>query len=322
MKAAVLTQLGTVPVYAEFADPQPKNENEIVIDVKAASVKNLDTLRASGKHYASYTELPTVVGFDGVGTLVDGTLVYAQGITGMLAEKALIHKDKYLVLPPNIDVATAAALPNAVIGSAMALVFRAKIRQGAVVLINGATGVTGQVAVQLAKQYGASKVIVTGRNAASLEKLLTLGADEIVSLQDEDSIIIEKLKAIQQQSPIDIVIDYIWGHSVELLLQAFKGKGGYTHPVKIVTVGSISGEEIVLRSDVLRSTAIEILGSGIGSLSEHEMKLYIEEVLPEAFQLAAAGKLQIATEVAPLAEIHNYWNKTIDAGKRLVVGVG
>ena len=240
----------------------------------------------------------------------------------MLAEKALIHKDKYLVLPPNIDVATAAALPNAVIGSAMALVFRAKIRQGAVVLINGATGVTGQVAVQLAKQYGASKVIVTGRNAASLEKLLTLGADEIVSLQDEDSIIIEKLKAIQQQSPIDIVIDYIWGHSVELLLQAFKGKGGYTHPVKIVTVGSISGEEIVLRSDVLRSTAIEILGSGIGSLSEHEMKLYIEEVLPEAFQLAAAGKLQIATEVAPLAEIHNYWNKTIDAGKRLVVGVG
>lgn len=322
MKAAVIKQLGTTPVYADFPNPVPQNENELIINVKAASVKNLDKLRASGKHYASYTQLPAVVGFDGVGTLANGTLVYAQGITGTLAEQALIPKGKYLILPQNSDVVTAAALPNAVIGSAMALLFRAKIQPGAVVLINGATGVTGQVAVQLAKHYGASKVIATGRNSEALEKLKSLGADVILSLKDSDVTIVENLKAIQNETPIDIVIDYIWGHSVELLLQALKGKGGYTHPVKMVTVGSISGEEIQLRSDVLRSTAIEILGSGIGSLSEKEMQLFITEVLPETFELAANGKLSIETEVAPLSEIENYWNKTIDAGKRLVIVVG
>lgn len=322
MKAAVIKQLGTVPVYDDFPNPVPQQENEIVIDIKAASVKNLDKLRASGKHYASYTQLPAVVGFDGVGTLADGTLVYAQGITGMLAEKALITKGKYLVLPQNSDVVTAAALPNAVIGSAMALLFRAKIQPNAVVLINGATGVTGQVAVQLAKHYGASKVIATGRNPQTLEKLKGLGADVIVSLKNTDTAIVDQLKEIQNETPIDIVIDYIWGHSVALLLQALKGKGGYTHPVKIVTVGSISGEEIQLRSDVLRSTAIEILGSGIGSLSEREMKQFITEVLPETFELAAAGKLKIETETAPLSEIEDYWNKPIDAGKRLVICVG
>lgn len=322
MKAAVIQQLGATPVYDDFPNPVPQQENEVVIDVKAASVKNLDKLRASGKHYASYTQLPTVVGFDGIGTLADGTLVYAQGISGMLAEKALIAKGKYLVLPQNSDVVTAAALPNAVIGSAMALLFRAKIQPNAVVLINGATGVTGQVAVQLAKHYGAAKVIATGRNPDALEKLKGLGADAVLSLKNTDTVIVDQLKTIQSETPIDIVIDYIWGHSVELLLQAFKGKGGYTHPVKIVTVGSISGEEIQLRSDVLRSTAIEILGSGIGSLSESEMKRFMTEVLPETFELAANGKLTIETVIAPLSEIEDYWNKPIDAGKRLVICVG
>lgn len=319
MKAAIIKQLGDVPVCENFPDPIPQNENEILINVTAASVKNLDKLRASGRHYASYKQLPAVVGFDGVGILEDGTRVYAQGISGMIAERALIPNHKYIVLPEKIDDVTAAALPNAVIGSAMALQFRAKIQKGNVVLINGATGVTGQVAVQLAKHYGASKVIATGRNEQSLAKLTSLGADTVVSLKAADEAIVEELKAVQLVTPVDIVIDYLWGHSVELLLKALKGAGGYTHPVRIVTVGSISGEEIELRSDVLRSSAIEILGSGIGSLSEVDMKKFITEILPEAFQLAATGKLVIETITVPLDAVHEVWSANIDPGKRLVI---
>src|ERR1700694_607844 len=99
MKAAVLHQLGKAPKYEDFPEPVANKEDQILINVKAASVKNLDKGRASGAHYASHKNLPEVVGVDGVGVLEDGARVYATGITGMLAQKALINKNKYTLLP-------------------------------------------------------------------------------------------------------------------------------------------------------------------------------------------------------------------------------
>lgn len=319
MKAAIIHQAGTIPAYEDMQEPVPQNENQLLITVKAASVKNLDKLRASGKHYASYTQFPAVVGIDGVGSLEDGTRVYAQGITGMIAEKALISKNNYIVLSDALDDVTAAALPNAVIGAAMALLFRAKIKKGDTVLINGATGVTGQIAVQIAKHYGASRVIATGRNQESLQKVSNLGADEIISLKEKDDVVIEKIKTIHKTTSIDIVIDYLWGNPIELVIKALKGSGGFTHPVRIVTVGSIAGENIQLGSSFLRSSAIEILGSGIGSLSQEEMQKFSSEVLPEMFELAAQGKLTIETETAELKDIATAWQKEVAPGKRLVI---
>jgi len=321
MKAAVLHQLGSLPIYEEFPTPVPQNENQLILNMKASSLKNLDKLRASGKHYASYTDLPVVVGIDGVGVLENGTRVYAQGITGMMAEKALISKNSYLVLPDKIDDFTAAALPNAVIGATMALRFRAKMKKGDVVLINGATGVTGQIAVQMAKLDGASTIIVTGRNSESLEKLKSLGADLIVSLMQDDESIINQLKEIQSNTPVNIVIDYLWGHPVELIINSLKGGGlnNITSKIRIVTVGSMAGENINLTSGTLRSTAIEILGSGIGSISKEEMVLFNTEILSEMFQLAAEGKLSIDTESSTLSEIETIWNYKSTPGKRMVV---
>jgi len=321
MKAALLHVLGSAPAYDTCPDPVPQNEDQILINVKAASIKNLDKMRASGKHYASYTELPAVVGIDGVGVLQDGTRVYAQGITGMIAEKALIAKGRYVVLPEKIDDATAAALPNAVIGAAMALRYRAGMKKGDVVLINGATGVTGQIAVQIARHYGASKIIVTGRNQESLQKLKKLGADVVISLHEGDETIIHKIKEEHKTTPINIVIDYLWGHPVELIITALKGGGlhGFTSIVKIVTVGSMAGENIQLTSSILRSSAIEILGSGIGSISKEAMDKFSSEVLPEMFQLAADGLLHIETETVALKNIETAWHKDTAPGKRLVV---
>lgn len=321
MKAAIIKELGKTPVYSDYPDPVPANETELLMNVKAASVKNLDKLRASGKHYASYTELPAVVGIDGVGTLEDGTMVYAQGISGTLAEQALIRKGQFVVVPEGLDVVQAAALPNAVIGAAMALRFRAKMQAGDVVLINGATGVTGKLAVQLAKYDGASKIIVTGRNKSVLEELRTLGADAVISLLDSDEAIIEQVRSIHRETPISCVIDYLWGKPMELIISALKGGGvsTFTPQVKIVTVGSMAGEHITLGSGTLRSSAIEILGSGLGSLSKEDLHGFYTEILPEIFELAKDGKLKLNTHLAPLSEIEKAWDLALDGGVRLVI---
>ena len=166
MKAAVIYKKGELPKYAEFAEPIVQNENEVLISVKAVAITNLDKGIVSGDHYSSENENQngTVIGSDAVGILENGKRVYARGISGTIAEKALVEKNRMILLPDGISDATAASMPNAVAGSAMALRFRAGIKPGETVLINGATGFTGQMAIQVAKHYGAKKIIVTGRN--------------------------------------------------------------------------------------------------------------------------------------------------------------
>jgi NADPH:quinone reductase-like Zn-dependent oxidoreductase len=272
-------------------------------------------------HYAKHTNLPEVVGIDGVGITSDGKRVYAPGLTGMIAEKALIGKNRFVLVPDGLDDATAAALPNTGLGAAVALRYRAAMQTGEVVLVNGATGVTGRVAVQMARHYGAKMVIATGRNPESLKTLRDLGADKVISLLQEDEAIINAIKEIHATAPINIVIDYAWGHPAELILAALKG-GGVHHissRVRFVTVGSMAGEKIALASDILRSSAIEILGSGIGSVSQQEMRKLQTDIIPEMMQLAADGKLRMDTVQVTLRDIETAWQQKVDPGKRLVV---
>jgi NADPH:quinone reductase-like Zn-dependent oxidoreductase len=323
MKAAVLHALGKAPIYTDFPDPVPLNEDQILIKVTAAAVKNLDKAIASGAHYSSNKDTfqPVVVGVDGVGILEDGSKVYAPGVQGMMAEKALIDKDRLVKLPPQLDDATAAALPNAILGAAAALLYRAKISPGQTVLINGAAGVTGRIAIQLAKYYGASQVIVTGRNIEVLEALKDLGADEFLSLKQEDQLFIKTLRDMHQIKPIDIVIDYLWGPPAELILTALKGNGTFTTALKFITVGAMVGDKIQLSSAVLRSANIELMGSGFGSLPEDAMQKLFREVLPELLQLAAEGKLKIETVTASLQAIASAWDMEVPSGKRLVIKI-
>lgn len=322
MKAAVVFKKGEGPKYVEdFEEPKVQNENELLIAVKASAVKNLDKMQASGKHYSMQNELFTakVVGGDGVGLLSDGTRVYGIGINRMIAEKAIVEKSRIVKLPENIDDATAAALPNAVMGSALALRFRANLKEGEIVLINGATGVTGKIAVQIAKHYGAKKVIATGRNEQSLKELLSLGADEVISLKQGNETFIEHIKKIHQQTPIDVVIDYLWGQSSEQILTALKGNGGFSHRTRYITVGGMMSDTITLSSSILRSTDIHISGSGIGTWTKEEIMLLITEILPEMFQLAADNKLKIDTEIAEIKDVEALWDAEIPGGKRLVI---
>lgn len=317
MQAAILDQLDSQPVFGDYPEPTAK-ENQVIMEVKAVALKNLDKLKTRSAYYAPYRELPTVVGTDGVGTLPDGREVYALGITGTLAQKAVIPADRYTVLPKGIDRALAAALPNAVLGSAIPLTTRAGMKRGDVVLINGATGITGKVAVQVAKHYGASRVIAVGRNEKALRSLESSGSVVPISLRQEATDIVKQIKEIDRETPVDIVIDYLWEKPAELIIQAIQERGPRARQLKFVTVGDMAGKSISLSSGSLRSSDIALSGSGFGSLYPEVLSQFNHQILPEMFQLAINGQLTLETENFRLEEIEDAWKAKPNA-KRVVV---
>jgi NADPH:quinone reductase-like Zn-dependent oxidoreductase len=322
MKAAVVFEKGSIPQYADFPEPEVQ-ENEVLISVKAASIKNLDRARAGGNHYSTENKehQPTVIGTDGAGYLENGDKVYFFSKKGTVSEKAAADKKMIIPIPEELDFSIAAALPNAVMGSAMALKFKAGLQPGNTVLINGATGITGKIAVQMARLYGAGKVIVTGRNEASLQSLLELGADVAISLKLDDHDFKQRIKENHLETPVDIIIDYIWGHSVEMILSALKGDGAFSHKTKLVTIGGMSGDIIQLSSQILRGTDIQISGSGLGSWTKEESGNLFSEIIPEMFQAAVAGKIKMETQDIDIKDIEAVWNAEVQSGKRLVVRI-
>lgn len=324
MKAAVLYKNGQIPQYVDFPEPKAKKGDQIVVTVIAAAIKHVDKSRASGKHYSS--EAPKgegkVVGGDGICLLEDGTRVYAIGESGMAAEKALIDQHRIVKVPDGLDDVTAAALPNAVIGSAMGLRFKAGIQPGDIVLINGATSFTGRVAIQIAKHWGAKRVIVTGRNPESLEQLRKIGADQIVSVAQDDEQFMSGIKAIHKETPIDIIIDYLWGRSAELLFNCFKGDGSFSNKIRYVSVGSITGDIVQMSAANLRSVDIQLTGSGMGAWTKKQVQSFFTEILPEMYNLAAEGKIKVDTVQVKLSEINSVWDLDIPGGQRLVVTTG
>ncbi|WP_223608324.1 zinc-binding alcohol dehydrogenase family protein [Chryseobacterium sp. OSA05B] len=323
MKAAVVFEKGSIPQYTDFQDPEIPQENEVQITVKAVSIKNLDRAIAGGSHYSVSSEAhqPRIIGTDGAGYLENGQKVYFFSKKGTTAEKVNAEKGFVILVPEELDFAIAAALPNAVMGSAMGLKFKAGMKPGDTVLINGATGVTGKIAVQVARLYGAKKIIATGRNEASLQSLLALGADEVVSLKQPDEDFKTKIKEIHSETPIDIILDYLWGHSIEMLLYALKGNGTFSHKTRLVSVGGMSGDTIQLSSQILRGTDIQISGSGLGSWTKEETRLLFTEIIPEMFRAAVEDKIKIDMETAEIKDIESVWNTEIPTGKRLVLTI-
>jgi len=323
MKAAVMYSRGEMPRYVDFPDPIVQNDDEVLVSVKAVALKHLDKGQAKGTHYSTSgnKQEAKIVGGDGICLLPDGTRVYALGANGMMAEKATVGKDRIVPVPPGLDDAIAASLPNAVFGAAMALRFRAGIEPGDTVLVNGATGFTGRVAVQIARHYGAKRVIATGRNPKSLQELLDLGADEIISVRQTDEEFTAQLQQIHQNTPINVVIDYLWGHTAQMILASLKGTGSFTPRTRFVSVGSITGDLIQLSAANLRSVDIQLSGSGLGSWTKSQVRTLFTEMLPEMFHLAEDGKLKIETVNVPLRDIEKLWDADVPDGKRLVVQI-
>jgi len=317
MKAALVTAPGATPVYADFDEPAV-TEGAVRVAVVASALSHVTKSRASGKHYSASGQLPLVPGIDGVGTLDDGSRVYfimPEAPCGGMAEVCVVKRQHCIALPPELDMVTAAAMAIPGMSSWAALVERAKLLRGETVLINGATGVSGRLAVQIAKYLGAAKVIATGRNAASLESLKAIGADVTISLAQEKAALDSALQA-QFKDGVDIVLDYLWGPSAEALLVAGTVAAPEAVPIRFVHIGSVSAPTITLPSAALRSSPIELMGSGMGSIPLPRMLAALQQL----FDAAVPGGFAIATQALPLSQVEQHWAN--DAESRVVFTTG
>jgi NADPH:quinone reductase-like Zn-dependent oxidoreductase len=317
MRAAVLRELAKPPRVEEFSEPTP-NDGEVLIQVCAAALKSVDKQMAAGTHYASPSEFPVICGTDGVGRLEDGTRVFFGGPRrpyGTMAQRAVAKRALCFPIPEDLDDITAAAIPNPGVSAWLSLKHIAKLAEGETVLILGATGVAGKLAVQIARILGAGRVVAVGRNEQALNTLGALGADATIRLNQPHEELIQAFRRAAAQKRFDVVIDYLWGQPTEALLSAittseFAAAGSQT---RLVEVGESAGPTITLPASVLRSTALTILGTaGIPPW----------DILTNAFQqvmdYAARRKLRIDTERVPLAEIAQAWEHST-SGRRLVV---
>ncbi len=320
MKAAVLFAIGTAPHYADFSDPHA-NDGEVLVRVLAAALKPIDRQLASGTHYASQQNLPFVCGSDCVGRLDDGRRVFTAGFRppyGGMAESTVVASVRCVPLPDDIDDVTAAAVFNPGLSAFGALKWRAQIAPGESVLILGATGVTGKLAVQTAKLLGAGRVVAAGRNKDVLKTLPELGADSIIHLDVPRTELSGAFAREAGSNGFNVVIDYLWGSPTEALLDVLGGKdfSAASSRVRLVEVGESAGGAISLPAAVLRSSRLEILGAGSGSAPTSR------EVWGEAIQWllgnVARGALKIETEQVPLADVESAWGRKWH-GRRAVI---
>jgi NADPH:quinone reductase-like Zn-dependent oxidoreductase len=204
-----------------------------------------------------------------------------------------------------VDDVTAAAIAIPGMSSWAALKERAHLAAGENVLVNGATGAAGRLAVQIAKYMGAKKVIATGRDAAALEQLKSLGADVTIPLTQPAEALEDSFHEQFGGDGVDVVLDYLWGETAEVLIVAAAKAGKEAVPIRYVQIGASSGGNITLPSAALRSSALVLMGSGIGSIPLEKMVSAIRGVV----QAAVLANLQIKTEVVPLANVEAAWNQ-------------
>jgi len=317
MQAAVLRKLGTSPRCEEFAEPTAGN-GEALVRVRAASLKAVDRQLAAGSHYASPRELPVICGTDGVGELDDGSRVFFGGSRrpyGAMAERTVAPRAFCFPVPPELDDETAAALPNPGVSAWLALTHRAKLAPGETVLVMGATGVTGQLAVQIAKRLGAKRVIAAGRNTRVLARLQELGAEATIRLDQDTNTLKGAFAAEAGDAGFDVIIDYLWGTPTETLLAAITKSefAAVTRETRLVQVGESAGPAISLPASVLRSTALTILGTA--GIPPREVLL---DAMQQVMARAARGELRIESQRVALTEIEKAWERP-ESGRRIVV---
>lgn len=306
MKAAIVVEAGRTPIYGDFKEPIPA-DGEVQVRVTAAALSNVVKSRASGKHYSSTGEFPIVVGIDGVGRLDDGRRVYfalPKAPLGSMSDVTVVRSSQCIFLPDNLDDVTAAAIANPGMSAWAALKERAKLVAGETVLVNGATGTAGRLAVQIAKYMGAKKVLATGRNTEALKALAALGADVTIPLGEAGDAFEDSLKEQFGGDGIDIVLDYLWGPSAERIIIAGAKSGKDAVPIRFVHIGSVSASDIALPSAALRSSAIVLMGSGLGSIPVDRMLKSIDDLM----RATVPGGFKIETKTFPLSEVENVWN--------------
>jgi NADPH:quinone reductase-like Zn-dependent oxidoreductase len=322
MKAAVVRSTGQAPELSEFSDPQPE-AGETIVTVVAAAVNPLTLMRASGTHYSASIAPPFVAGIDGVGRTDEGARVYLaqppRPPFGTFAERAPVARAGLIPLPKSLSDTLAAAVAIPGLSCWNPLAHRARLRPEESVLVHGATGAAGHMAVQIAKHLGARSVIATGRNRTKLDALRGIGADRLIPLDQSPEAITTAVRDAVRDFRVGVILDYLWGPTAAAVIAGVGGPNGPRGPevIRYVSIGSIAGPSVPLESAILRSSGLEILGSGLGSSTVQE----VQESLKAVFAATASAGFRLDTEVVPLSEVGSRWGTTGE-DRRLVFSIG
>ena len=313
MYAAVVTSFDKPPAYREFPDPVARSDDETVVDVVASGLHRRVGSQADGSHYTSSGELPLVPGIDGVGRAPDGTLRYfvlPDTTMGAMAERTVIDQRRSIVLPDGADPILVAAAVNPVMSSWVALRRRIDFDPGQTVLILGATGSSGRMAVQVAKRLGASHVIGAGRDAQRLAAVSALGAETV---QLDNAAAVSNLARIARD--VDVVIDYLWGPlAADLMAGIATQRSDPGKPLTWIEIGSVAGPSAEIPSAALRAVRLQIVGSGQGSVPTRD----IAAELPAIASAISSGGFTLDARTVPLADVAAAWNDT-GADERIVL---
>ncbi len=317
MNAAVVTSFAEPPRYQQFEVPRPRGADEVLVDVLAAGLHPRVRSGAAGAHYTSTGTLPMIPGIDAVGRRADGRLIYfmaADDVTGTMADKALAGPRRSVELPGDADVAKIAAAMNPAMSSWVALRRRVPLESGQRVLVLGATGNAGAMAVQVARLLGAGHVVGAGRDPGRLRALASAGADDVVQLTGDGDATSAALAAAAAES--DIVLDYLWGKPAQQTMAALlAARADRGRALDWIQIGAVAGPTIELPSAALRSANLRVQGSGQGSVPAADYRAE----LPALAREISAGTIAVTANTAPLSDVEQAWTRPEVPGERTVL---
>jgi NADPH:quinone reductase-like Zn-dependent oxidoreductase len=310
MPAAVIHTHGAPPNHRSWPMPH-RGPGQALVRVTAVPISPLDLLCASGTSYFGAPPLPYVPGTQGVGIVIEGDLLAPQqrvwfpcnaGMKpgdGSMAQFCTIEEVAALALPNDVPDDLVAALGLSAIAAWMALTWRGQLQPGEQVLVLGASGAVGQVAVQAARLLGAGRVIAAARNADSRRSALARGADAVVDLTGDDVNELSRRIAAACDGPLHLVIDPVWGLPAEAAVRCLGFNG------RLVNIGDAAGSGASLASATVRSRMATILGYTNNALTQEQKARALSEIL----SYAAAGRCTVEHETVPLAQAGAAWQR-------------
>ncbi len=319
MKAAVVTASDATPEYGDFPEPQVNDGYELV-ELVAAGLHPIVRSLAAGRHYGSTQSWPLVPGVDVVARTPAGDLVYTGFVRhphGTFAERMAVPKTMRLSLPPGADPVKVAAGLNPAFASWLPLKARVReIGSLATVLILGASGMAGYLAVQHARLLGANLVVGVGRNPVRLARVEALGTATVALSGNRETDAAAIVDALGGTTP-SIVLDFLWAAAAETAFASLARRGleEDTADIAYVQIGAAAGPEAAVPATLLRSRRIRVSGSGAGSAQIADIMAEV----PAYMQLIADRSVDVPTKTMPLSSISEAWTASADGTYRVVV---
>lgn len=321
MKAAVITSSDDAPTYRDFAEP-PVAEGNQLVDLVGAGIHQIVRSLATGHHYGSAREYPMIPGVDAVARTAEGELIYTGFTTapyGTLAERISVPGG--LPLPADADPVRVAGGMNPGMSSWLPLDARRRELGGdrglGTVLVVGATGMSGLLAVQNARLLGAERVVGVGRSAIGLARAREFGAAATAALTGDGMADTAAIASALDGEAPTLVLDFLWGAPTEAVFRAL-GRSGLAEDdadISYVQIGAMAGPDAALPGALLRSRHLRVHGSGAGSQPLAEVMAQ----LPVYMGHLASGAVTAPVRALPLSRIGEAWEAAGRGGDRIVV---